>query len=51
MDINIYLYICVDVQKKINLTCTEQNNQNPTYYDTTKYWEKTIMHVCKERKK
>jgi hypothetical protein len=37
--------------EKVNLTCTNLKNQNPTYYCTTKSWKKSIMHVCKDRKK
>ena len=31
--------------KKVNLTCTKKN-QNPTYYGTTKFWEKNLSSKC-----
>ena len=50
MDINIYFYICVDIEKSYFHTY-KMKKQNPTYYRTTKSWKKeSIVHLCKNKR-
>ena len=60
MAINIYYYMCIDVEKK-TINKYKIKKSNPIYYCTTESWkkeqpcmrvkiEKSMMYVCKHRK-